>query len=124
MSKNLHRRLRELQKIAALHQNQTATPIGGVPQNIAEQPYSAPASAFAEATVDKSKGLRQDSGLTGQQTATMAIGTPEHYKVIRRDLVFVMILIIVMVGLLFGLDWLVNNTALANWIVNLGSSIR
>ena len=106
MSKNLNKRLRELQKVAALHQNQPVAPIG------------APviSGTAVSATPIASAGERS--------TFTMAIGTPEHYKVIRRDLVFVVILMVVMIGLLFGLDWLVNNTALAQWIVNLGSSIR
>ena len=109
MSKNLNKRLRELQKVAALHQNQTNTPIG-----VASQQVSGLAGQFTTDT----------HSVAAISNATMAIGTPEHYKVIRRDLVFVVILMIVMIGLLFGLDWLVNNTALAQWIVNLGSSIR
>lgn len=119
MSKNLHKRLRELQKVAALHQNQASTPIG-----VAAQSFFAKASEglrpVGELADTNSVAAVSDANIA----ATMAIGTPEHYKIIRRDLVFVMILIIVMIGLLFGLSWLTNNTALAQWIVNLGSSIR
>jgi len=106
MSKNLHKRLRELQRIAALHQTQTATAIGGVPQN-------------AVIASDNSAAVSSTN-----TAAAMAIGTPAHYRVIRRDLVFVMILMFVMIGLLFGLDWLVGHTGLAQWIVRLGGSIR
>jgi len=98
MSKNLHKRLRELQRVAALHQNQTVAPIGA--------------------------SVISDAGVASEPSATMAIGTPAHYKVIRKDLNFVVILMLVMIALLLGCWWLVNNTALAQWIVNLGSSIR
>jgi hypothetical protein len=101
MSKNLHKRLRELQRVAALHQDKAVAPIGAA--------------------------VVSDSGVTftpAASVATMAIGTPAHYKVIRKDLVFVVILMLVMVALLFGLTWLVGHTGLAQFIVNLGSSIR
>ncbi|MFA5009613.1 MAG: hypothetical protein WC553_00020 [Patescibacteria group bacterium] len=100
MSKNLHKRLRELQRVAALHQNQAVAPIG--------------APVISDTTVSAAPSA----------AATMAIGTPAHYQVIRKDLIFVVILMLVMVALLLGCWWLVNNTALAQWIVNLGSSIR
>jgi hypothetical protein len=105
MSKNLHKRLRELQRIAALHQPQAATAIGGVPQT----------------AVIANDGT---AVISNTPTATMAIGTPAHYQVIRRDLVFVVILMVIMIGLLLGLDWLVGHTGLAQWIVGLGNAIR
>jgi len=107
MSKNLHKRLRELQRVAALHQTQTATAIGGVPQN-------------AVIASDNSVTV---SGTTAT-AATMAIGTPEHYHAIRRDLVFLMVVLVSMVALLLVCWWLVGHTALSNWIIRAGSSIR
>jgi len=98
MSKNLTKRLRELQRVAALHQDKTVAPIG------------AP--------------VISDTQVSATPSVTMAIGTPEHYKVIRKDLVFVVILMVIMITALFGLTWLVGHTSLAQWIVNLGSSIR
>ncbi len=98
MSKNLNKRLRELQRVAALHQNQPVAPIG-VP-------------------------VLSNTPTSTSSTAVAAIGTPEHYKVIRKDLIFVVILMAITVALLFGLDWVVNNTGLADWIVRLGTVIR
>ena len=102
MSKNLHKRLRELQRVAALHQNQAATAIGGVPQNAV---------------------IADDNSAVVSNTA-MAIGTPEHYHAIRRDLVFLMVVLISMVALLLVCWWLVGHTALASWIIRAGSAIR
>ncbi len=98
MSKNLNKRLRELQRVAALHQNQPVAPIGA--------------------------SVLSNTPTSASSTAATAIGTPEHYKVIRKDLIFVVILMAITITLLFGLDWVVNNTGLADWIVKLGVSIR
>lgn len=117
MSKNIHKRLRELQRVAALHQiNPNGTPLGTVaPTPTGSQGFGAPVVSDAQVATPA----------TGERsTFTMAIGTPAHYKVIRKDLNFVVILMLVMVALLFGCWWMVNNTGLAGWIVNLGSSIR
>lgn len=98
MAKNLHKRLKELQRVAAMHQNQTVAPIG--------------------------MPVISDTQVAETPAAAVTIGTPEHYKFIRKDLVFVVILMLATVAALIGLTFLVDNTGFAQWIVNLGNSIR
>lgn len=99
MAKNLHKRLRELQRVAALHQNQPVAPIG------------APVVSDVAAPV-------------AEAVAKMEIGTPEHYGVIRRDLNFLVPVLFAMIILLLACWWLVGHTALASWIIKLGTTIR
>jgi len=99
MSKKHLKRLKELQRLQALHQYAAESPV----ETPAEVAIVAPES-------------------TGVQTASTDI-TLDSHRVIKRDLIGLIILIVAMLLLLVALNWLIDHTALSQWIIKVAGFI-
>lgn len=104
MSKKHLKRLKELQRLQALHQD-TAQP---VPPSAVEIPTEQPSV--------------ENFPVTFPQPASVSV-MPDSHMVIKKDLVFLIILIVAMLLLLVALNWLIDHTALSQWIIKVAGFV-
>ena len=103
MSKKHLKRLKELQRLQALHQGaSTSSPRENIlDQPIGEEPVTSPVPP----------------------PVTVAVVADDPHTVIKRDLVGLLVLIGAMLVSLVGLNWLIDNTALSQWIIKIAGFV-
>ncbi|RLC37550.1 hypothetical protein DRH29_01635 [candidate division Kazan bacterium] len=104
MSKKHLKRLKELQRLQALHQDAERA----VPEAVVRQPEE---SAQTETLVSPEAPVTPAAPVTPPVV--------HEYSYVKKDLIFLLILIVAIIVVLVALNWAIDNTAFGSWLVGL-----
>ena len=108
MGKKHKKQLRELQRLQALHQDAASG---------SDEPLARREKSGGDFKVETQSPI-VDVTQSNSSEASIQVAVHEHNHV-KRDLVFLVVLIVVMIAGLIALNWAIDNTEVGSWLLSM-----
>jgi len=102
MGKKHKKRLKELERLRALHEDAQQT-----------------SGDFRIETPIQAQTVGTETPLSPEVPEPVAPATVQEHNHVKKDLVFLIILIVVMIAALVALNWAIDNTVLGSWLLTI-----
>ena len=112
MSKKYKKRLKELQRLQALHKDAASGPEAEVQREQSSSDFVVEKPAPVAETL-----VSPEAPVTPAAPVTPPV--VHEYSYVKKDLIFLLILIVAIIVVLVALNWAIDNTAFGSWLVGL-----